>query len=295
MIPERRGRAALSAPLAAVSLARGGLRAESSSRRPGRDQPAASSTTGTEPAPTTASLATAMRRWEAAAGKPPRSPMGAATGVRRLRGRGTPPPGGRLSRAAWHQYRWAAAIYHRPRAHRGLRRMIDDINTATHACVRFVLTRIGSTETLPGLPGPDVLTIYARGQGGPRRHDLAPGDQRPAVAAPPPPSPPCPPGAFRTGDLGLGGLVAGVRDHSRHAVHQKEAVVVFTTSFALRRAPRVRTPGGRPSAARRPRHPSQRRSSRRPGSTVGPMTTPKVVSIPIVSGLDLRAAAATRP
>ena len=148
MITARSGRAAaLGMILAAVSLTAPGCSAQP-------DRPAAtvttspvlapSSTSSTEPAPATPSLATAIRQWEVIAadhftqsGEALQrvSEASAAgdeaallSGCRQLHDANTvglqrdlPTPDPKLTEE--------------------LQRMIDDINTATHACVRFVLAR----------------------------------------------------------------------------------------------------------------------------------------------------------
>ena len=159
---------------------------------------------------------------------------------------------------------------------RGCGGWIDDINTATR--VRPIRSRRDEVDAaiVPGLPGPAVDHLHEAKAI--LDADLAPGDQRPSAATTVS-SPPCPPGMFHPARRpGLGELVAGVRDHGRQLVH-REAVVKSTTLVACGEHQRCAlwgTEDDRRQHGDRDTHP-QRQISRRPRSTVSPMTTPKVV------------------
>ena len=146
MITERRGRAALSA-LAAVSLAAAGCAAQQNRPAPeATTSPtaAASSTSSAEPAPTTTSLANAMRLWEAAAGE---HFTQSSQALQQVSDASAAEDAAALGAGCQKLHDTNTVGLQRdlptpdPRLTERLQRMIDDINTATHACVRFVLAR----------------------------------------------------------------------------------------------------------------------------------------------------------
>ena len=147
MITGRRGRAALGITLAAVSLTAPGC-----SPQPGQPvatvttSPAAApaSTSTAEPAPATPSPATAMRQWETKAAE-----HFTASGQALQRVSEASAAGDEAAlESGCHQLHDANTIGLQhdlptpdPQLTDELQRMVDDINTATHACVRFVLAR----------------------------------------------------------------------------------------------------------------------------------------------------------
>jgi hypothetical protein len=140
----RGGRAALGMTVAAAALI-----APSCSARP-TGPPAApppsstSSTSSPAPAPTTTSLATAIRQWETLAGEHFTQSGLALQQVSEA----SDADDEAALQSGCHRLHEANVVGLQddlptpdPRLTAELQRMIDDINTATHACVRFVLAR----------------------------------------------------------------------------------------------------------------------------------------------------------
>ena len=151
-----------------------------------------------------------------------------------------------------------SAIYPHPdlRLTERLQRMIDDINTATRVRpIRSARDEVDVSTCRTTLARAVDHLHEARRSPTPISRLC---DQRPPW--PPPPSTAMPTRSRSTlpGDLGLGELVAGVRDHGRqHAVHRSLGGVHDVVGTAEHRRWDSGN-RGRPSAARRPRHPSQR-------------------------------------
>ena len=143
----RRGRVAVAIGLAAVSLTAAGCSAQ-----PGRSAGtttsspaiATSSTSSAEPAPVTTSLTAAIRQWEAKAAE-----HFTASGQALEQVSEASASGDEASLQSGCQKLHdsnTVGLQHDlptpdPKLTDELQRMIDDINTATHACVRFVLAR----------------------------------------------------------------------------------------------------------------------------------------------------------
>lgn len=146
MITARRGRAAVLA-LAAVSLTATGCSAP-----PDRPAPevatsptiAASPSSSAEPTPTTTSLATAMRQWEERARN---HFTQSSEALQQVSDASSAEDAAALGSGCQKLHDTNTVGLQRdlptpdPRLTERLQRMIDDINTATHACVRFVLAR----------------------------------------------------------------------------------------------------------------------------------------------------------
>ena len=146
MISARRGRAALIVTLAAVALIAPGCSArptESTATQTPSPTVTQPSPSAAEPAPAT-SLATAMRQWEALAGEHFTQSGRALQQVSEASAAEDEP----ALQSGCRQLHDAntVGLQHDlptpdPRLTDELQRMIDDINIATHACVRFVLAR----------------------------------------------------------------------------------------------------------------------------------------------------------
>jgi hypothetical protein len=142
MTTRGRGRSALLA-LAAVLLAAGGCSAHQDGSAPTATT-AASATSSAEPAPTTTSPATAMRQWEQRAGD---HFTQSSQALQQVSDASSAEDAAALGSGCQKLHDTNTIGLQRdlptpdPRLTERLQRMIDDINTATHACVRFVLAR----------------------------------------------------------------------------------------------------------------------------------------------------------
>lgn len=145
MITARRGRAAMLA-LAAWSLTAVGCSAPQKPAAPAATPgpTIASASSSAEPAPTTTPLATAMRQWEERAGDHFRQ---SGQALQQVSDASAAEDAAALGSGCQKLHDTnTVGLQHDlptpdPRLTERLQRMIDDINTATHACVRFVLAR----------------------------------------------------------------------------------------------------------------------------------------------------------
>ena len=147
MICARGCRAGLGVALAAVSLTAPGCSAQSTGpASTATSSPAAapSSTSTAEPAPATTSLAAAIRQWEATAAEHFTASGQALAQVSESSAAGDEA----ALQSGCHKLHDANTVGLQrdlptpdPQLTGELQRMIDDVNTATHACVRFVLAR----------------------------------------------------------------------------------------------------------------------------------------------------------